>query len=605
MKNIYKQVFMAICTVTALVSMQACSDSYFLDPLEQTLTKDSLYVNSLRAQSVLNQAYYNIPYKWPWKWGNSGYNNQSCINQDILASLTDEGVATCSWTGAPKLYYINALTPDVVGINGKGNKTSVEHVFEAPYNYGRHAWLFLENYKKIPDATPEWKKNKAAEARMLIAIGYFELLKRYGGVPYLDGSHDGDLSSSIETRMPFAELVNTVDDLIAQAIPDLPIRYTDTDLGRISRAAAYMLRSRLWLYAASPLFNTDEPYMNMDDPKDNNLICMMTSTDQEKKAIWEKCAQYTKEAIDFCESNGYKLVDTGNPKIDYTTATRDLTGNTEVISFSRRLSGFAATNPNKNNLYARFLPPDANNKNNARGNLSVTENMVEMYRTADGEDFKLNENVKNPWTVKAMDPRFYASIVYDKDNFGGAEIGLNAGDPFMAYWVTGYTLRKFLHEEQYTSLSQSIDAPYFYMRLPELYLNYAEALNEMNGNNSDIETYLNKTIHRVDMPTVSTAGKSQEEIRIEIRRERAVEFAFEDQRYFDCKRWLIADQIIGVDKNPRKGVKRQSDGTYRVADVVTNNVNGTYVWQDKFYLMPLPRTEIQLHLGMKQNPGYN
>lgn len=594
--------------LTALMGVTSCGDDYFIDPIEQDINQDSIYANMLRAETALNSAYYNIPYNWPtgWSTADGGYRNNPKVHQNIIAALCDEGVSSATWTGAPKMYYTNSLSPDVVGISASGgNRGKIEHIFEEPYYYSRRAWLFLENVESVGDASPEWKAQTSAEARMLIATGYFELMKRYGGVPYLEGSMTGASMTGIETRMPLAQLVNKIDSLIEVSIPDLPHSYSDVDQGRIPRAAAYMLRSRLWLYAASPLFNTDQPYMQMADPVDNNLVCMMSADDAAKRAVWQKCVDYTKEAIDYCESQGYKLVDTGSPKEDYTLATRDLRGNTEVILFSRRGSGFNA-NYDSNNLYARHLPPPSGSTIKNTGYLSVTQNMVDMYRTTDGMDFELNTTVTNPYTVKAMDPRFYASVIYDNDTFGGATIGLNTPDPLMnKLWITGYIMRKFLHEDQYNERGRKIDAPYFYMRLPELYLNYAEALNELSPGSADIENYLNKTTERVDMPRIGLSGKSQQQVREDIRRERAVEFAFEDQRYFDCRRWKIAQSTIGCDGAPRMGAERQADGTYRVKEVTMHKINTNYVWEDKFYLMPFPRSEINLKLGMVQNPGYN
>ncbi|MCG8580832.1 MAG: RagB/SusD family nutrient uptake outer membrane protein, partial [Bacteroidales bacterium] len=226
-----------------------------------------------------------------------------------------------------------------------------------------------------------------------------------------------------------------------------------------------------------------------------------------------------------------------------------------------------------------------------------------------------------------LDPRFHASIVHDKADFGGVRINANiytsmdkpsnkpkANKDLKSGWMTGFYMRKFLHEDQYTDKNLDYDIPYLYMRLPELYLNYAEALNEAQPGNTDITFYLNLLRDRAGMPDVSSLA--QDEMRQLIRNERAIELIFEDQRFFDVKRWKIAAETIGATKygihrinedDIDAGLTDENGVPYEFGDYMVKECpeNQQRNWDDKLYLMPFPRYEILKDRGLVQNPGYN
>ncbi len=589
--NIYVKGF-GLATLLILL-LSACND-FFEDPIEQNITQDTIFNSPINAEKLLNSAYYLIPYNWPTNFGakEGGYRNDAKILTAITAGITDEAVTISPWAGPITFYYGQCkMTQYNIGVNGskgdlkRNGRDYVEHIYEEPYLYFRRAFLFLSGVDNVKGASEEWKRETKAQAQLLVAIGYYELIKRYGSVPWVDRVLD--LNESFDqTRLPLKDIIQNVDDLIMEALPNLPESYSDVNQGRVTRAAAYFLRSRLWLLAASPLFNTATPYIpTYEHPE----LITMGNYDE---SLWQKAATVSKEAIDYCHSKNYKLVDTGNPQDDYTLATRDIISNSEVILFSRRGGTKEAKG---NSLYRRHMVPGPKTGSNKdAGMTSVTQNMVEKYDTKDGSPVNLNSD--NPW--ENMDPRFHASVVHDRATFGGAKISTNSDNKKLVQgWSSGFFMRKFLHEEHYTDKTLKFDAAYFYMRLSELYLNYAEALNEYKPGDTEIANYLNQTRRRVDMPDIPLLG--QEEMRQAIYDERAVELAFEDQRLFDVKRWKIADKTIGADKY---GVVRVANGEYEIRkcpDILQR------VWEDKLYLMPFPYYELNLELGLIQNPGYN
>ncbi|MCG8549130.1 MAG: hypothetical protein MI799_01870, partial [Desulfobacterales bacterium] len=114
-------------------------DDFFGEPIEQNITQDTIFNSMVNAEKLLNSVYNQVPYLWPTNWDAGEYDNKSRIHQNILASITDEGISGSTWSGARSFFYGDCqMTPDNVGVlASKGDKRMLEHVFEAPYFYFR------------------------------------------------------------------------------------------------------------------------------------------------------------------------------------------------------------------------------------------------------------------------------------------------------------------------------------------------------------------------------------------------------------------------------------------------------------------------------------
>ena len=173
---------------------------------------------------------------------------------------------------------------------------------------------------------------------------------------------------------------------------------------------------------------------------------------------------------------------------------------------------------------------------------------------------------------------------------GGTEGYQNSGD-----WTkTGYNLRKFIPEDRFDDLP-SIQH-WVYIRLAEVYLNYAEALIEANTNLDLAVDAINMVRQRSSMPPIAVSG--QTELRKKVRHERRIELVFEEHRFWDIRRWKIAGdpEVLNI---------------YRVDLDASGNIKGTgkllwetRVWTDHDYLMPIPQSEIDRNKNLTQNPGY-
>lgn len=493
----------------------------------------------------------------------------SAINYDIglipTGALRADNVTSLSdthWTGGGGLYYWNT-----------------------GYQYIRRINIFLEKMAD-PEIVVSEKEKLVAEARFLRAYIHFLLLERFGGVPIVTESYELGADHSF-TRNTIDECFEFIERELNEAIPDLQKRYTasDANFGRATQDAAQALLSRALLYAASPLFNE--------------------SGDQSK---WQRAA----DAAEVLLNAGYSLHE------DYTTLFNQPTGtaNNEMIfvrPFSTSPGGFhSAPMDNLNRRYGAYGGWWASN--------GPSQNLVDDYDMINGEPPFINVNgektinpasgydPQNPYVDR--DPRFDATIIYDGATYRGdlfemwvAPDGESWG--YDSYRQSGdnprtnYVLRKFMPDASIPlSWQQPYTNPWIIFRLGEIYLNYAEAKFEM-GDEETCREYLSKIRARVNMPPIPSTVTG-EELRRRLYNERRIELAFEEHRYWDLRRWKIAETvenqpIYGMDiiKNPSTGEK-----TYSRIQLLSR------IFEPKMYWLPIEQNEILRNQGIQQNPGY-
>lgn len=424
------------------------------------------------------------------------------------------------------------------------------------------------------------------EARFLRAYAYFDLIKRYGGVPILNDMLTLESNFSDIKRNTLQQCVSFIlsecDSAIANLPPNPGVSYDRTiDLGRATKYAAMALKSRLLLYVASDLFN-DASWAGGYDAKE--LISITTGTRQEK---WKAAADASKQAIDslgaFTLGAYPALFAADNFK------------NPEVI-FCRR--GPATSNFESINFPIGFSGAQSGN--------TPSQNLVDAYEYINNgvaSDFDWSNAAMAADPYSKRDPRLAMTIVTNNSKFGNpnrtVEIwqGGRDGKPIANASKTGYYLRKYVQETLDLSKSQTGVHSWIIFRIAELYLNYAEALNEYAPGNPDIKIYYDKVRKRtgVNMPALSETGQNQ--VRERIRRERRIEFAFEDHRFWDVRRWMIAPATIGA---PLRGVDiaRPTTGIFTYSPFTLEN----RIFEPKMYLYPIPQLDINIAGTLKQNP---
>ena len=410
-----------------------------------------------------------------------------------------------------------------------------------------------------------------AEAHFLRAYFNFELLKRYGPIPIIKSTLDINKDYSDTPRPTMKEVVEFIVkdcDMAADSLELTPWRNMNDAFGRATKGAALALKSRLLLYAASPL------YVDFGDIDEANKPSDAT--------LWKAAADAAKAVIDL---NQYALA----PAYD------DLFKN----DFQNKEYIFVRRYPSNSDFEKSNFPVSYGGK----GGTNPSQNLIDDYEMLDGTAFDWADPVKAAHPFENRDERLLATVLMNGVLFKGKRIATYPGGadamPNPNATKTGYYLRKFLNENVNIQTGGGSDGhvvPLF--RLAEIYLNYAEALNEYDPTNPDIAVYLNKIRERVSLPDVPS-GLTQEQMRTLIHHERRVELAFEEHRFWDVRRWKVASSTLGA---PVKGVKITQDdaGNFTYSPVQVEQ----RVFQPKMYWYPIPQSEVLKLHHWEQNKGW-
>ena len=481
--------------------------------------------------------------------------------------------------------------------NGSWNPlNNPDNVWTYYYQGIRQATLFLETadqinmerYKLDPQNQADYEMRMANierwkyEARFLRAYFYSELVKRYGGVPLANELMDMDTDYRNIPRNTLQECIDFIVDECGQVAPHLPAVYQASDMGRVTRGAALALKSRVLLYAASELFN-NPVWAQGYERKD---LISLSGTDRQTR--WENAAKAAGEVLwgaDVAEA-GYKL--SGN----YQSLFRSFSDNEIVLV---RRNGY------DNSFEKSNYPIGADQ---ATGGTAPSGNLVDAYETTGGRTFTWKDPSMAARPYENRDPRFAATIMPNNSTFQGRPVecwegGADGPDKNNAS-RTGYYLLKYVDPELKLLQGQSAIHSWIIIRLGEIYLNYAEAMNEAYGPDAkgiygkSAREAVNEVRGRVGRPDV--VADSKEEMREKIRHERRVELAFEDHRFWDVRRWMTAPDDLNA---PLKGVKvtRLSYNSFEYQSVEVESRS----FKRSMYFYPIPQNELNI-TGWPQNP---
>jgi len=514
--------------------------------------------------------------------------------------------------------------------------------------------IFLENIQQVPDMDDREKAQWAAEVKFLKAYYHFFLVRMYGPIPIID--ENLPISASGEevriSRKPVDEVFDYIVNLIDELAPDLPnaVRDENSELGRITKPIALGMKAKILVYAASPLFNGNADYEGFINPDGTPLFNTVYSAQK-----WEKAVAACKEAIDLCHSLGYDLYEfegsqqTRNISEDtrlHLNARGTITErwNPEIIwantgSTTRDLQVWAAP---------RVLEASHIGNQEPNGSIGVTMKVVNLFYSKNGvpidedteyryaERFALRTStaedkyrIKEGYTTSRLnfdrEPRFYGTLGFDggiwygqgrfddedpyylqikKEQIGGkVQVGWHA--------VTGYYAKKWIN---YTNTSvntgtyTTVNWPWVMLRLGDLYLLYAEALNALNGPNDESIRFLDLIRAKAGLdgvveswtahsrnPNKYTTAEGLQEI---IRRERGIELALEGERFWDLRRWKAAPEELN---QPISGwdVDQVTAEAYYRERVLYNQ---TFALKDYFW--PIRENDLIVNKNLVQNPGW-
>ena len=494
----------------------------------------------------------------------------------FLAGATDEAQYALE-SGAVNNYVNGGWTP----------ANPYSNIWTKSYRAIAEACMFLEKLDQADIS--EWEHNPSYdiwvkqleifpyELRFLRAYFYFELFRAYGDVPLVTTTLTNAQANSI-SRTPADQIVQFIVDEIDEIAPYLPISYNmeaGTEIGRATRVAAYALKARTLLYAASPLFNTTND-----------------------KTKWAKAAEACKYILDNAQAWGLKLSSYGS------LWGHDAFFNQELI--------FGIGRNSSNSFEMAHYPIGV--ENGSSGNCP-TQSLVDQYEyQADGVTFgernqgSIDLNTTDPY--EGLDPRFALTVVKNGDEWptNGSQKkvietfagGFNASPKYGAT-PTGYYLRKYVDGSCVTTADNQTTSRHTWIvfRLGEFYLNYAEAVFNATGSANDAaygmtaNEAINVLRNRADiqMPEFTEDGADWVK---RYERERLVELAFENHRFWDVRRW-------------KKG--KEYFGNVQAADISADKILVrtplNRQWDDKYYFYPIPQSEVKKNPNLGQNPGWN
>ena len=569
--KLLNKIFIVVCTAFAVCSCN--KDTLDLKPLDSVSEVD-VFNDQALLEGYVNAAYSGIYHMHE-------ANNLGTIGLEDLSYIKLQNTSG----------YNDYLTAQVTADNGEG---TTQGRWNRCYGYIRHINSYFEKIEGS-SVSPAALDLLSAEMYFMRAYYYFELLKWYGSVPLVDQRYSLE---DKEVRLPRA----SIDEVVAFIVADLDRAIgsgigTTTHPTKASKGAAMAMKGRVLLYAASELYNP--------------------SNDQSK---WNAAALANKAVMDMTE---YPLASDYGAMFN-TTAYLD----PEVIfakEYNINLSQGQSSGANT------LLFP---NGYGGWQNAGPTQKFVDMFDMTNGEQPLLSDGNVNPASgydpqdpYTNRDPRFY-DIVFHND--------LPFKDRTVEFWVafeddgdanpsgrtflpdvsgrdsyakggefshTGYAWR--MHTEEALpndhNKQPEVYTPDIFYRKAEFYLNYAETQIAL-GNEDAARTAINAVRARVNMPPINYSGNDLLEA---YRRERAVELSFESHRFFDIRRWKIAEDVLGV---RQKGVwiEKLSTGEFVYNYGLITDASSIYAWDDKLYWLPIPRSEIVTAEGAwTNNPGYD
>ncbi len=564
------------------------------------------------------------------------------FEEQALAAYTDEAMFTHAGRN------INTFT--------EGSESPANLAwFSSTYEWGnmylaiRQANTAIERLPAATFSDQALKDKLLGEAYFLRAYYYQQLVRFYGGVPLIDKAYGLDDDYSV-SRNTYEECVNfMVADLDKAA--NLLAGKSTTD-GRASKLSALALKSRILLYAASDLHDGTKAKAAISTLGAFSKPELLVYTSGDQKARWQAAKAAAKAVLD--AGSGYKLdlsapVSATEGAANYKSiamggqsAASDAAAAVELI-FQRTHTALYTQEDNWPLGGIHYgINNGPNGYHNWAGNTPI-QNLVDDYEMMDGSKFDWSKASHKADPYKDRDPRFYGTILYDgapwkprpsdvagidpvnqiqtgyyDDGKGGFINGVDTRESPVENWNgsrTHYYAGKFIDSNPALADNQSSAQviPWPFIRYTEAILNYAEACIEL-GEDAEATAWLNKIRFRAGMPAITETGAA---LKNKYRNERRIELVYEEHRYHDARRWLIAPSTVGrgikainiqaklkAGKSPLVPYvhdKTVYDYTYTPVD---NTENETRKWNDKMYFRPFSRDEVNRNANLVQNPGY-
>lgn len=525
----------------------------------------------------------------------------------------------------------------------------------ALYKAIRDCNIFIEHVSdpnQVYDLSLSMRRRWLSEAMFLKAYYHFYLFRMYGPINIVDKNLPVTSSGEEvkQERVPVDETVDYIVNLLDNSAIDLPEVITDraTELGRITKAAALSLKAKVLVTAASPLFNGNPDYANFTNKEGTQLFNPIYSEEK-----WRRAVTACQEAVDLCEKTGIKLYEfeTFFKLSDTTKRQMSLRNSIGEKWNSELIWGLSGRTANEIQIdcMARIDPAYLTNMWSSRERETPTLEIANLFysdkgvpinedktwnyanryalRTATNDErFNIIEGYETAELNFNREPRYYASLGFDggmwyMENSRNStdvdtwSVRAKKGQPQSQlgaynYSVTGLWAKKLVNWKfVLRESSHTLEAyPWPEIRLADLYLLYAEALNEV-GRGDDAITWIDRVRVRAGLKGVkeswtnysinTTKFSTKQGLRSIIQQERSVELAFEGHRFWDLRRWKTADQVLNQGIHGWTIDQESAVGYYRPR----------LLWNQRFiaprdYLWPLRQDELIVNTNLVQNPGW-
>lgn len=575
--------FFLVC----ILSTSACSDSFLDRAPTAELDLEQVFSDYELAKKYQLRLYATL------RGGFSAFKNGDSDlgwGYDLVSNLDDHSMASKS--DASTLEMISGNWNRAEGSNW-GSAFEVARKWRFSYQSIRAINIFLENYSKVPLQTEEQTKEMEAlvgEAYCLRAHHYYELIKRWGGVPIIN-----HVMSPTEDQRPYrkniTECIQSIVSDCDEAALRMPVKIANSQwLGRVTKGTALGIKAKALLWGASPYWSQRGSGITYKEAADAALAVINLKNEDGTSA--------------------YELMN------DY----RDVF----MVNFNKEALYFENTTTKQSWDYYTVLPVLMGGFANG---MLASQEFVNCYeiKNSNGDyvSFDMNnpDHVANMYNKERRDPRFDKTVFYNGCRWQGETLGFyeggNCGRPEgdKNYYL-GYCFKKYFNEDVRNVTMGGIPRGgtfifnWIFLRYADILLMYAEAQNQVAGPNSiggdgvngitALEA-LNQVRHRAGIGELTAV--SQSELDEKVRNERSVELVIEDQRIFDLRRWDIADKVLS---KPLHGAYAKKVGNNYEYDFTWVNGPVRKIWEnrDQFFLYPINIEEIQRNPNLAQNPGW-
>lgn len=644
--------FFTVMGVLAL-AITSCKKAFLNVVPDNVATIDNAFASKTEAEKYLFTCYSYLPYEEDPTY-NPGLtasdetwieDNEIHIRSTNVAQLPRGGQNTSD----PITNYWDGRRDGALNSNERGSM----------FNAIRDCNVFIENISdesKVPDLDIDTRNRWIAEAQFLKAYYHFVLFRAYGPIPVIDKNIpiSAPLSATQVKRQPVDSVVNYIAGLLDTAAVHLPVSIVNTasELGRVTQPIALSLKAKLLVYAASPLFNGNTDFASLKNNDGESLFNTSYS-----KTKWQRAADACKAAIDACTAQGIKLYTFQTPAgsvLSDTTVTQMSIRNAMSEPWNSELVwGLTHSNMGFNSFFQAIGGGAYDRAYIQKGGITYgnalmgpTLKMAKMFYTKNGvpidEDKTLDFSDYSALRVATHDERFdvkegetTARLNFDRENRFYADIGFDRCIWYMANSpshsdentfylfcragefgqnspipLTTMYMKKILNWHFDWNTRLYVPYPYPLIRLADLYLLYAEALNEVNDAPTQEEyEYINLVRARAGLQSVQTAWTNYSNnpskfttkagMRSIIQRERAIELCFEGQRYWDLLRWKTAAQELAGNVTGWDRTAKTPDLFYRELTFYSRRFVAP-----RDYLWPLRDEDLLNNPNLVQNPNW-